>query len=129
MIENEFVGRRFGTYVVGAYIENTKPKLWYCQCDCGNIIKCSKHSITRELKSRRCSKCDPVRVPIAPKDAVAGSIFKTNCGTDLIVIKYNKASDIEVQFSDFKTPPFQAEIGNLRKGKYKNPFCITVAVS
>lgn len=53
---------------------------------------------------------------------VEGQIFKTNSGSELEVIKYICAKDILVQFTDKKTAPFKAHVGNLRKGKYKNPY-------
>lgn len=55
-----------------------------------------------------------------------GTLFKTNCGDYLEVIEYNSAKSIIVQFTDGLTEPFSAHIGNLRKGKYQNPFKPTV---
>lgn len=57
----------------------------------------------------------------------SGTIFKTNGGSNLVVIRYITAKEIVVQFEDKLTEPFKAHIGNLRKGKYRNPFDRTIS--
>ena len=117
---------KYGTYTVLEHIIGTKPTLWMCKCDCGNIIKCSGYDVRNKLKSRRCSKCDPIRVPTAPRDSIPGSIFSTNDGSSIVVIEYNTANKMLVQFTDMRTPAFMASIGNLRNGKYRNPYGVSV---
>lgn len=61
-----------------------------------------------------------------PKKAVIGALFEMKDGSILEVLEYFAAVKIIVQFTDKRTPPFPAHIGNLRKGKYKNPYSLSV---
>lgn len=55
-----------------------------------------------------------------------GHIFTMANGEKLEVLHYENAKTIVVAFCDDKTFPFIAHIGNLRKGKYKNPYTKSV---
>ena len=62
-----------------------------------------------------------------PKKAKVGSVFQTNCGSPLVVLEYTSAKKILVVFQDGLSSAFYAHIGNLRKGKYTNPYAKTMA--
>lgn len=67
-----------------------------------------------------------MNIATKPKKAKAGTCFDTNSGSSLVVLHYENAKTIVVEFKDGRTHPFIANIGNLRKGKYKNPYSTSV---
>lgn len=67
-----------------------------------------------------------MEINMTPKKADEGILFEMNDGSFVKVLKYINAKNILVRFIDNKTDEFWAHIGNLRKGKYKNPFTPSV---
>ena len=55
-----------------------------------------------------------------------GRVFPTNGGTDCLVIRYNSAKDVVVQFTDDYKYESKVTISNLLKGNVKNPYSKTV---
>jgi len=54
-VRTELGGKKFGRLLVIEAIEKTKPLMWKCQCDCGNIKNISSTSLKRgESKSCGC---------------------------------------------------------------------------
>lgn len=53
---------------------------------------------------------------------VVGEIFKTNQGCECVVLEYNNAFDVVVQFQDEHGYIKSVRTGDLRKGEVANPF-------
>lgn len=53
---------------------------------------------------------------------IVGEIFKTNQGCECVVLKYNNAFDVIVQFQDEHGYIKSVRTGDLRKGEVANPF-------
>ena len=56
----------------------------------------------------------------------AGAIFRTRQGYNLIVMQYIHSHKVLVKFEDNKSAEFYVEVGNLRKGLYRNPYHPTI---
>lgn len=50
-----------------------------------------------------------------------GQVFQTNGGTDCVVIKYNGARDVQVQFLDANKHVTKTRLSHLKNGAVKNP--------
>lgn len=57
---------------------------------------------------------------------MVGKVFKTNSGTDCVIIEYNHSRDMKIKFLDKFGHEMSTSLPDLRVGKVKNPFAPAV---
>lgn len=125
------VGNRYGRLVVlrEATKEETNGRkggiYWKCRCDCGNEnIVCGKSLRKGETTSCGCYNKEKVS-QIGLKRKKHNRMGETNYnyqGSKMVVVKYNSANNITVEFQDTYKTRVCCCYKDFRKGSIKNPY-------
>lgn len=104
--------------VESVVIGGKKNRVMKLQCVCGTVVEKQLKVLRLSVKCCGCSH----RKPGYPPTIKVGDTFLTNEGYYLEVVKYNKSSDILVQFKDSFKTCVKVTGQNLRRGGVCNPY-------